>query len=51
MLRMIIRSIVEAARPRQQVIVKFLDKSNSEGLASVVGVVQNHVVGIGSVVH
>jgi hypothetical protein len=28
------------ARPRQQVIVKFLDKSTGGGLASVVGVIQ-----------
>ena len=38
-LPMVIRSIVEdAQRPRQQVIVKFLDKSTGGGLASVVGV-------------
>src|SRR4030042_3634742 len=34
------------ARPRQQVILKFLDKSTSGGLASVEGAIQCHVVRI-----
>jgi hypothetical protein len=46
------RLIVEdASLPQQQVIMKFLNRSRGEGLASVVGAMQDRVVGIGSVGH